>query len=215
VSFQISKGEVAAILGRNGAGKTTTLKAILGLVRAFEGRVIFDGHDITGLAPYRRAMLGIGYVPQDRHLFQGLTVMENLEAVMRDPSDRSALTEVLELFPALKTRLHRVAGTLSGGEQQMVAIARALVTRPKLVLMDEATMGLMPSVVTLLRDRVVELNQRGVSFLLVEEKVPFALSVAQRVYFLEQGQIAYASDSAALRGDTDVFMRYLGVRAQG
>lgn len=214
VSFDVPGGEVTAILGRNGAGKTTTLRAIMGLVRAQEGSLRLDGTEISGWPPYMRAQAGIGYVPQDRYLFAGLTVLENLKAVMRDPSDRVLLDEVLEIFPALKTRLGQVAGTLSGGEQQMVAIARALVTKPRLVLMDEATTGLMPSVVSQLRDKLVELNAQGITFLIVEEKVPFALSLAHRVYFMEQGTIAYAADAPSVRDNTEILLRYLGVQAR-
>ncbi len=214
VTFQVREGEIAAILGRNGAGKTTTLKAIMGLVQISAGSIAFQGRDISNLPPYHRAALGIGYVPQDRYLFQGLTVLDNLRAVMRDPRDQDVLEEVLELFPALKPKLNQTAGTLSGGEQQMAAIARALVTRPRLVLMDEATTGLMPTVLSQLAERVVELNRRGVTFLLVEEKVPFAVSVAHTVYFLEHGRIAHGSDAASVRDNTEIFLRYLGVQAR-
>lgn len=214
VSFEVQPGEIVAILGRNGAGKSTTLKAVMGLVKVQGGKLRLNGQEISGLPPYQRAQLGIGYVPQDRYLFPGLTVLENLLAVMRDPSDKELLEEVFTLFPTLKARQHQLAVTLSGGEQQMVAIARALVTRPKLVIMDEATTGLMPSAVSHLRDKIDQLNRSGVTFLLVEEKVPFALSLAHRIFFMEQGVIVYGAEASAVRGNTDLFLRYLGVRAR-
>jgi branched-chain amino acid transport system ATP-binding protein len=164
VSLEVKRGEIVALLGRNGVGKTTTLRTIMGLIKPRAGRIIFKDADITGLPAFKRARLGIGYVPQGRRLFPNLTVLENLKSGLRGKFKWDLLKPVFELFPVLKERVNQKAGTLSGGEQQMLAIARALVTEPELLLMDEPTMGLMPALVHELMERIKELNMRGCRF---------------------------------------------------
>ena len=186
VSITVQEGEVVALLGRNGAGKTTFLKTIMGLVRACQGRVILDGVDITALPSYRIARLGIGYVPQGRGLFPELTVLENLKTGMRDRRDKGSLERVLDLFPLLRDRLGQKAGTLSGGEQQALAIARALLQKPRILLLDEPTTGLMPLIVERLKEVIREHNSRGMAILQVEEKVPFGPSLPPRLYLMAQ-----------------------------
>ncbi len=210
VSLAVNSGEVVTVLGRNGAGKTTTLKAIVGLVRPSRGRVCFDGADMTRAAPHTRARSGLGYVPQDRLVFANLSVGDNLRAV----ASRSfqSWEWIFELFPVLKERFGQKAGTLSGGEQEMLAIARALITDPSVILMDEPSTGLMPSVLRRLAEVIRELRDRGVGVLLVEEKVPFALEVASRAYVLETGQIVFEGGVEQL-SEADLLVRHLGVRA--
>ena len=212
-SLEVKKGEVVALLGRNGAGKTTTLKSIMGLVKPREGKVLFKDAEITGLPAYKVARRGIGYAPQGRQLFPRMTVSENLKTGMKNPSDRGQLDWIFELFPVLKERLGQFAGTLSGGEQQALAISRALVRKPDLLLLDEPTTGLMPLFVSKLKEIIRKLNDQGISILLVEEKIPFALSLANRVYFMVKGQIGYDADREELQGKKEILIRYLGVEA--
>lgn len=214
VSLEARAGEIVAILGRNGAGKTTALKTIMGIARARAGAVVWKARDISGLEPYRRARLGLGYVPQDRHLFGGMSVQENLKVVTRDAAEaESDLRRLFGLFPALEHCFQRRAATLSGGEQQMVAIARALVARPELLLLDEPTTGLSPLLVSNLEDAIRELNKSGLTVILVEERVPFAVHLAHRAYFMEEGAIVYGADASELGSgeSTELFVRYLGV----
>lgn len=212
VSITVQEGEVVALLGRNGAGKTTFLKTIMGLVRACQGRVILDGVDITALPSYRIARLGIGYVPQGRGLFPELTVLENLKTGMCDRRDKGSLERVLDLFPLLRDRLGQKAGTLSGGEQQALAIARALLQKPRILLLDEPTTGLMPLIVERLKEVIRELNSRGIAILLVEEKVPFALSLAHRVYFMVKGKMTFSAPKEEVASREDILLKYLGVQ---
>ncbi len=212
VSFKVAKGEIVALLGRNGAGKTTTLKTVMGLLRPKSGTVSLNGGDITPQPAFKRARSGLGYVPQDRHLFPGLTVLENLRVVMKNKGDKMSLEKIYDLFPVLKDRLNRRAANLSGGEQQMVAIARALLTNPQILILDEPTTGLMPLLVSRLQSIVETLNEQGMTILLVEEKVPFALGLAQRIYFLEQGEVKHSGCIHELRQDNETLIRYLGVQ---
>ena len=210
-SLEVRKEEVVALLGRNGAGKTTTLKTIMGLVKPRAGRILFKDGDVTRLPAFKVARRGIGYVPQGRHLFPKMTVLENLKTGMRDQSDAQQLEGVFSLFPVLRERLNQLAGTLSGGEQQALAISRALIKRPDIILLDEPTTGLMPIFVFKLKEIFKKLTENGIAILLVEEKIPFALSVADQVYFMVKGKIEYRAGKEELQGKKEILIRYLGV----
>jgi branched-chain amino acid transport system ATP-binding protein len=210
-SLEVKREEVVALLGRNGAGKTTTLKTIMGLVKPRAGSVFFKNAEITKLPAYKVARKGIGYVPQGRHLFPKMTVLENLKTGMRDQSDTQQLEDVFSLFPVLQERLNQLAGTLSGVEQQALAISRALIKRPDIILLDEPTTGLMPIFVSKLKEIIKKLNKNGMAILLVEEKIPFALSVADQVYFMVKGKIEYRASREELQGKKEILIRYLGV----
>ena len=210
-SLEVRKEEIVALLGRNGAGKTTTLKTIMGLVKPRAGRILFKDGDITRLPAFKVARRGIGYVPQGRHLFPKMTVLENLKTGMRDQSDAQQLESVFSLFPVLRERLNQLAGTLSGGEQQALAISRALIKRPDIILLDEPTTGLMPIFVFKLKEIFKKLTENGIAILLVEEKIPFALSVADQVYFMVKGKIEYRAGKEELQGKKEILIRYLGV----
>jgi branched-chain amino acid transport system ATP-binding protein len=210
-SLEVRKEEIVALLGRNGAGKTTTLKTIMGLVKPRAGRILFKDGDITRLPAFKVARRGIGYVPQGRHLFPKMTVLENLKTGMRDQSDAQQLESVFSLFPVLQERLNQLAGTLSGGEQQALAISRALIKRPDIILLDEPTTGLMPIFVFRLKEIFKKLTENGIAILLVEEKIPFALSVADQVYFMVKGKIEYRAGKEELQGKKEILIRYLGV----
>jgi branched-chain amino acid transport system ATP-binding protein len=210
-SLEVKKEEVVALLGRNGAGKTTMLKTIMGLVKPRAGSVIFKDAEITKLPAFKVARKGIGYVPQGRQLFARMTVLENLKTGMRDQSNTQQLEDVFSLFPVLQERLNQLAGTLSGGEQQALAISRALIKRPDIILLDEPTTGLMPIFVSKLKEIIKKLNENGMAILLVEEKIPFALSVADQVYFMVKGKIEYRASGEELQGKREILIRYLGV----
>lgn len=212
VSLEVKRGEVVALLGRNGAGKTTTLRTIMGIIKPRRGKILFKGVDITPMPAFKVARMGIGYVPQGRRLFSEMTVLENLKTGMRKKGNGDKLDEIFDLFPALKDRLSQKASTLSGGEQQALSIARALLTEPEILLLDEPTTGLMPLLVSRLREVIEKLHEDGMAILLVEEKVPFALSVAERLYFMVKGKIAYEGSRRDLEDKRDVFIRYLGVK---
>jgi len=216
VSLELAAGEVLALLGRNGAGKTTVLRAIMGLVER-GGRCRLDGHDLAALPAHRVPRLGVAYVPQGRGLFPRLTVAENLRMgllVQAAPSAAQAATleRVLALFPALRERLRTPAGTLSGGQQQMLATARALCTEPRVLLLDEPTEGLMPSLVETVLETIETLRAQGVAVLLVEQKVAAALRVASRVLFLENGTLRAEHTAAALAADPEPLHRYVGLQ---
>lgn len=210
-SLEVRKGEIVALLGRNGAGKTTTLRTIMGLVKPRSGAIFFWDAEITKLPAYKVSRKGIGYVPQGRHLFPKMTVLENLKTGMKNQSDLQELENVFSLFPVLRERLHQLAGTLSGGEQQALAISRALVKKPGILLLDEPTTGLMPIFVSKLMEIIKKLNEDGMTILLVEEKIPFALSMADRVYFMVKGKIEYNAGKGELEGKKEILIRYLGV----
>ena len=216
VSMEVKAGEAVALLGRNGMGKTTTLRAVMGLNPARAGRILFKDREITRLAPYEVARRGIGYAPEGRHLFAPLTVLQNLRIpfVNKHP-DRSQWTAQLErvfqLFPALRERGRQQAGSLSGGEQQMVAIARALIGGDELVVLDEPTEGLAPTVVAMIVDAIRVLRAQGLTVLIVEQNVHTAFAVADRAYVLEKGRIVLERPTADLARDPDVLQRYLGV----
>jgi branched-chain amino acid transport system ATP-binding protein len=216
VSLEVGRGEVVGLLGRNGVGKSTTLKAIAGLVDASQGEVLFEGRPITQLPAHRMARLGIGYVPEDRRIFRLLTVMENL----RTGLDRHGVTKarkqelldkVYEYFPVLAERRNQPGGTLSGGEQQMLAIARSMMLEPKIILLDEPTEGLMPRMVSQIRQIVDVLRHQNVAVLLVEQNVPLTLAAARRVYLLEKGVVRHHAMASELRADDAVIHQYMGV----
>jgi branched-chain amino acid transport system ATP-binding protein len=211
VSLEVMEGEIVALLGRNGAGKTTTLKALTGLVKPKAGKIHFKSVDVTPFPAFRVARLGMGYVPQGRGLFPQMTVLENLRTGIRNRKNEAELENVFNLFPVLKERLKQKAGTLSGGEQQSLAIGRALLTQPDILLLDEPTTGLMPIIVSNLKDILRRLNSSGMAILLVEEKVPFALALADRLYFMTKGKVVYSDTRHNLEGKQEVFVRYLGV----
>jgi branched-chain amino acid transport system ATP-binding protein len=216
VSLDGGRGEVVGLLGRNGVGKSTTLKTVMGLVRPSQGEIRYEGQAIAGLAPHRLARIGIGYVPEDRRIFRLLTVMENL----RTGLDRHGVTEsrkqtlldkVYEYFPVLAERRGQAGGTLSGGEQQMLAIARAMMLEPKIILLDEPTEGLMPRMVSQIRNIIDALHREGVAILLVEQNVPLTLEASQRIYIMEKGVVRHHAPAAELRANDAVIHQYMGV----
>jgi branched-chain amino acid transport system ATP-binding protein len=211
VSLAIAPGEVVALLGRNGAGKTTTIRTIVGLTPAREGAIHFGGREVTHLAPHRIARLGIGLVPQGRHIFPDLTVRENLRLGERQRPDGWTLQRVYEYFPRLLERTRNRGDQLSGGEQQMLAIGRALMTNPTLLLMDEPSEGLSPLLVREIGRIVGELKGAQLSILLVEQNLPFALSLADRVYVMNKGLIVFEGTAEALAANGAVKHQYLGV----
>lgn len=211
-SLDVAAGEIVCLLGRNGAGKTTCMKAIMGLLPLMAGRVLLDGQEISRLPAHEVPKAGIGYVPQGRRLFAGLSVAQNLEIGLRARgSGRDTLEEVLELFPRLRERMAQPAQTLSGGEQQMLATARALCLRPKVLLLDEPTEGLQPSMIEAIRQVIVQMRDAGVAVLLVEQRVDAVLSVADRVAFIENGRNGEVMEADALRADHGIVERYVGV----
>jgi branched-chain amino acid transport system ATP-binding protein len=216
VSLHVDRGEVVGLLGRNGVGKSTTLKTIMGLVHPSRGSVLLAGKPVAGLPAHKLARLGIGYVPEDRRIFRLLTVMENL----RTGLDRRGVTEarkqelldkVFAYFPRLAERRNQAGGTLSGGEQQMLAIARAMMLEPKIILLDEPTEGLMPRMVSQIRQIIEALHGEGVAILLVEQNVPLTLEASQRVYIMEKGAVRHHCAAAELRANDAVIRQYLGV----
>src|SRR6516164_3606999 len=216
VSLHVGAGEVVGLLGRNGVGKSTTLKTIMGLARPNQGQVRLAGRSITGLPAHKLARLGIGYVPEDRRIFRFLTVMENL----RTGLDRSGVTaarkqelldKVFTYFPVLAERRDQPGGTLSGGEQQMLAIARAMMLEPRIILLDEPTEGLMPRMVSQIRQIIDALHRERVAVLLVEQNVPLTLAASQRIYILEKGVVRHHAPAAELQANDAVIHQYMGV----
>lgn len=211
-SLDLVRGEVLCLLGRNGAGKTTALKAIMGLVDVRAGSIVKDGRDLTTLAAHEVPKAGVAWVPQGRRLFAEMTVAENIEiGLMTRGKGAETREAVLDLFPVLRERLSQRSGTLSGGEQQMLAMARALCLEPDVLLLDEPTEGLMPSMIARIRETVAELRQRGVSTILVEQRVDAVLSLADRVAFIENGQNRETVPVAEVRGDPAYVRKYVGV----
>jgi branched-chain amino acid transport system ATP-binding protein len=211
VSLAVDLGEAVALLGRNGAGKSTTLKAVMGLVRVESGRIRFRGEEVAGKPAHVICRRGVGYAPQDRRIFPDLTVAENLEVGRRPGVGDWTVPKVLDVFPALGPLAGRRAGTLSGGEQQMLTIGRTLMGSPTLLLLDEPSEGLAPQVVSSLAVRIQRLKQRGLTILLSEQNLRFTLEVADRVYILEKGRIQHEAPMADLAGDESVRRRYLMV----
>ncbi len=214
ISIEVREGEIVTLIGANGAGKSTTLRSINGLNHPRDGRITFQGRDITFLVPHEVVRLGISQSPEGRKLFGRMTVLENLEMGAFQRSDRKGLGEDLErvyaLFPRLAERKNQKAGTLSGGEQQMCAIGRALMARPRLLLLDEPSMGLAPLLVKQVAETVTQLNAEGVTVLLVEQMATMALSVAHRAYVIQNGRVVVEGPSARVAADPEVVRAYLG-----
>ena len=212
LTFSIRKGKVTCLLGRNGAGKTTTLKSIMGLVDKTEGLISFNDETISEISPHHIPKKGIGYVPQGRRLFSELTVEENLEiGLLTRRKSEVTKNNVLTMFPKLKERLDQISGTLSGGEQQMLALARALCIEPTLLLLDEPTEGLQPSMITLIRNSILELKKQGVSILLVEQRVDAILSIADEILVIENGSIIFSADAKEVQNDNKKLYSLIGI----
>ena len=211
-SLRVAPGEILCLLGRNGAGKTTTMQTIMGLLPLMSGSIRLDGEDISGRPAHEIPRAGIAYIPQGRRLFTGLTVAQNLEIGLRTRKHgKDTLDDVLELFPRLRERMNQRAETLSGGEQQMLATARALCLKPKALLLDEPTEGLQPSMIEAIRQVIVKMRSAGVAILLVEQRVDAVLEVADRVAFIENGRNGATMDAEDLRADHSIVDRYIGV----
>jgi branched-chain amino acid transport system ATP-binding protein len=214
ISLDVFPGEIVTLLGANGAGKTTTLKTIHGLIHAREGAIEFEGKDITAMPSHDHVRVGIGQSPEGRRIFSRMTVLENLQMGAFSRKDKSGLDQdfarVFELFPRLAERRTQHGGTLSGGEQQMLAIGRALMTRPKLLLLDEPSMGLSPKLVETIFDIIVDINKQGTTILLVEQNALMALGVANRGYVLQTGRIVRSGEAKGLLQDEEVRKAYLG-----
>jgi branched-chain amino acid transport system ATP-binding protein len=215
VSLRVNPGEIVTLIGANGAGKTTTLRTISGIVQPREGQVIFNGQRIDRVPPHRIVEMGVCQSPEGRRIFSRMSVQENLEMgafARRDAAGvREDLERTLELFPRLKERLKQRGGTLSGGEQQMLAIGRALMSRPRILLLDEPSMGLAPMLVETIFSTIVQINRQGVAVLLVEQNALMALNVANRGYVLETGRIVLEDDASALQRNEQVQKAYLGI----
>ncbi|MDX6731150.1 MAG: branched-chain amino acid transport system ATP-binding protein, partial [Baekduia sp.] len=214
ISLEVREGEIVTLIGANGAGKSTTLRSISGIVPPKTGRIIFHGRDIAGLAGHQVAALGIAQSPEGRRIFPRMTVLENLEMGAFTRKDGAAIRgdidRVYEMFPRLQERAKQKAGTMSGGEQQMLAMGRALMAQPSLLLLDEPSLGLAPVIVDKIYEIIREINQQGVTILLVEQNANYALDVSTRGYVLETGTVALTDKSAALRNDERVKAAYLG-----
>jgi branched-chain amino acid transport system ATP-binding protein len=214
ISLEVYEGEVVTLIGSNGAGKTTTLRSISGIVPPRTGRIVYQGEDITGLPGHKVAALGIAHSPEGRRIFPRMSVRENLDMgafTRRDPEGiRADIDRVYELFPRLKEREKQKAGTMSGGEQQMLAMGRALMAQPTLLLLDEPSLGLAPVIVDKIYEIIREINEQGVTILLVEQNANYALDVSSRGYVLETGTVALTDSSASLRTDERVKAAYLG-----
>ncbi len=212
VSLTVKPGEIHCLMGRNGAGKSTVLKAVMGQLPLSRGEVVLDGERLDGLSAHLVPKRGVGYIPQGRRLFSELTVAENIEIGLMTRNEGAGTRDwVLELFPRLRERLDQVAGTLSGGEQQMLATARALCLRPKVLLLDEPTEGLQPSMIELIRQVVVKMKAEGYAIVLVEQRVDAVLSIADTVTFIENGQNRETVSASELKNDTAKLKKYLGV----
>lgn len=212
-SLEVNEGKLVGLIGRNGVGKTTTLKSIMGLVPHKSGSIHFYEANLSNIPPYQIPRMGISYMPQGRHLFPKLTVMENLKIpIVKGELDKKVLEEIFEYFPRLKERLNQKAGTLSGGEQQMLAVGRALITKPKMMLMDEPMEGLMPLLVKLIAETVKAINEKGTTILLVEQNLKTIKNICQGVYIMEKGTVVYEGTPSALESAIDIQERYLGVK---
>jgi branched-chain amino acid transport system ATP-binding protein len=213
VSLTVEEGEVVTLIGANGAGKSTTLRSIAGLTPASQGTVCFEDEDVTRVPAHEVVSRGIALSPEGRHCFPRMTVRENLDLGAfrrRGPEVNEDMERVFELFPRLKERERQKAGTMSGGEQQMLAIGRALMARPRLLMLDEPSMGIAPILVQRIYETIGEINRSGVAILLVEQNANYALDISKRGYVLETGRVVLANDSAQLRDDPDVQRAYLG-----
>ncbi len=214
ISLNVEKGEIVTLIGANGAGKTTTLRTITGMSRLRQGKIILDGEDMSALKPHEVVYKGVALIPEGRGIFTRLTIAENLDLGAYSRQDRSVsadLERVYQVFPRLKERSKQIAGTLSGGEQQMLAIGRALMAHPRLLLLDEPSMGLAPVLVETIFDTIVQINREGTTILLVEQNALMALSIAHRGYVLQTGRIVLSDTAENLRKNPSVQKAYLGV----
>lgn len=214
VSLEVATGECVCLMGRNGAGKTTTFKSIIGLAQPRVGRVLYNGQSISGLPTHRIAHLGIGFVPEERAIFPDLTVWENLDVARKPGSDgatRWTVERVYEFFPRLAERRNQPGGTLSGGEQQMLTIARTLMGNPDLILLDEPSEGLAPLIVEAIGTLIQQIKGEGMTILLAEQNTYFALKLADRVYIIDDGRIRYTGTAQAVRDDPDIIRQYMAV----
>jgi branched-chain amino acid transport system ATP-binding protein len=214
VSLRVDRGEVVALLGRNGVGKTTIMRTIIGLTPPKRGIVRWEGREVQGLAPHRIARLGVGFVPEDRRIFPDLTVWENLDIARRPgPTGSATFTEerIYDIFPKLKELRTRRGGFLSGGEQQMLTIARSLMANPTLLLLDEPSEGLAPLIVASMRNQIDSLRREGLSILLAEQSLDFVLSLSDRVYILEKGEVKFTGTAEEVRGNQALSDQYLTV----
>ena len=214
VSFDVNEGEIIALIGANGAGKTTILHTITGLIQAKKGSIVFDGKELTKTPPHKIVSMGMAHVPEGRRIFQQLSVLENLKLGAYTRKDKSEIASTLKMvyerFPRLEERKNQVAGTLSGGEQQMLAMGRPLMSKPRIILMDEPSMGLSPLLVSEIFDIIKVINESGTTVLLVEQNAKKALSIADRAYVLETGKITLSGDAKDLINDESVKKAYLG-----
>ena len=214
VSFDVNEGEIIALIGANGAGKTTILHTITGLIQAKKGSIVFDGKELTKTPPHKIVSMGMAHVPEGRRIFQQLSVLENLKLGAYTRKDKSEIASTLKMvyerFPRLEERKNQVAGTLSGGEQQMLAMGRALMSKPRIILMDEPSMGLSPLLVSEIFDIIKVINESGTTVLLVEQNAKKALSIADKAYVLETGKITLSGDAKDLINDESVKKAYLG-----
>jgi branched-chain amino acid transport system ATP-binding protein len=214
VSFQVDRGEVVSVLGRNGVGKTTTLRSVMGLAPPKSGSIRWKGEEIAGRHPYQIALLGIGFVPEDRRIFSDLTVWENLDVAIKSSGgkrDGWTIERVFELFPALNPIQNRKGGYLSGGEQQMLTIARTLMGNPELLLLDEPSEGLAPIVVQQLGEQISKLRGEGMTILLCEQNARFSLNLSDRVYILEKGEVRYQGSATDFKKDEEIYKTYLAL----
>lgn len=211
-TISVEKGEIAVVVGPNGAGKSTAMKAVFGMLPLRQGQVMLDGEDITALKPQERVLKGMGFVPQTQNVFPGLTVLENLEmgAFIRKDDIHQTLEQIFQLFPILAEKADQPAGELSGGQRQQVAVGRALMTRPKVLMLDEPTAGVSPIVMDELFDRIIEVARTGIAILMVEQNAKQALSIADKGFVLVQGRNRYTDTGAALLADNDVRKAFLG-----
>jgi len=215
VSFEVQRGEIVTLMGRNGAGKTSTLRTMMGLLGKCKGRVVFDGENLLDLPAHARYHRGLAYVPEERRIVPGLSVLENLQLGLIASPNRgdmqAMIDEIAEIFPRLKERLHQDGTSLSGGEQQMLAIARAMMAKPRMILLDEPSEGIMPLLVDEMFDLFARMKQQGTTILLVEQNVERALSISDRAYILEQGHIVHHGDATELLGSAEIQEKYCAV----
>ena len=215
ISLQVNKGEIVTLMGRNGAGKTTTLRSLMGLLSKRQGKASIDGTSFLDLPAHERFHLGLAYVPEDRRIVPGLTVKENLELGVIDQKNRGDMAmlvdEIAEIFPRLKERLHQDGTSMSGGEQQMLAIARAMIAKPKVILLDEPSEGIMPVLVDEMFELFAKLKQQGLTILLVEQNVQQALKISDRAYILDQGEIVFHDTAQNLLNNDEIQQKYCAV----
>lgn len=215
LTFEVRRGEIVTLMGRNGAGKTTILRTLMGLVNKYAGKATLDGHDLMLLKPHERFHLGLAYVPEDRRIVAGLTVLENLQLGLTASKNRGDMNvmidEIAQTFPRLKERLHQDGTSMSGGEQQMLAIARAMMARPRMILLDEPSEGIMPILVDEMFELFASMKKMGTTILLVEQNVERALKISDRAYIVDQGQIVHHGNAADLLADTEIQEKYCAV----